>query len=162
MAIGKNKRKRLARASFHAATDSAQDMPYCLHVIEYRDGKRRHIRFASLTSFKEYRERFHAAGIVGTLSLVSDLDTLDDSKGKANRSRVINKGIGINTDKMSQPAFVSKRPQRHAIDGHRTKPEDFQNAYASEQRKKEAIRLEQVRLDRSHDLAAIRRKYRSK
>jgi hypothetical protein len=119
MSIGKNARKRLARVAFNSSDTTSNNVPYCLHVIEYRDGTRRHIKFISLTAFKEYRERFYSSGVTGSLSLVSDLDTLDDSRGKPNRARIINKGIGINTDKAETPSFTDKRPKRYAIDGFR-------------------------------------------
>ena len=159
--VGKNAKKRLARAAFHASDDASGAMPYCLHVIEYRDGARRHIKFASLSSFKEYRERFYSKGQVGELRLVSDLSELDDSKGKANRSRVINQGIGINTGRESKPAFNRSAPKSRTVDGFRVTPQETFATVTHDIERERAIKGETVRVNRSHELKAIRQKYRS-
>ena len=117
MAMGKNARKRAARLAFHNAPDSeAGKIPYAIHVIIHRDGKPEKIIFTSLTAFKAYRAEFIQRNPKGILTLVSDTDTVDDSKGKANRARVINKGIGQNWDRVSKPLPAPSK-QRYAIDG---------------------------------------------
>jgi hypothetical protein len=117
MAVGKNAKKRAARRAFHNAPDSeAGKIPYAIHVIVHRDGKPEKIIFTSLTAFKAYRAEFIQRNPQGILTLVSDTDTVDDSKGKANRARVINKGIGQNWDRVSKPLPAPSK-QRYAIDG---------------------------------------------
>jgi hypothetical protein len=112
MAIGKNAKKRAARRAFHDAPCDGLPgaMPYSFKVVEYRraddmaisQGKafgeggvvRRVLTFASLTSYREYRERFFSCNPTGTLSLVNPLsdETVSDERGKAFRSKVINRG----------------------------------------------------------------------
>lgn len=117
MAIGKNKKKREARRAFHNAADSdAGKIPYAIHVISWQGGEPRKIIFTSLTAYKKYRAEFYASNPTGTLKLVSDVETLDDSKGKANRSRVINKGIGQNWDRVTKKLDAPTK-KRYAIDG---------------------------------------------
>ena len=117
MAIGKNARKRAARLAFHNAPDSdTGKIPYAIHVIIHRDGKPEKIIFTSITAFKAYRAEFMQRNPKGILTLVSDTDTVSDSRGKANRSRVINKGIGQNWDRVSKP-LTAPFKRRHAIDG---------------------------------------------
>lgn len=117
MAIGKNAKKRAARRAFHNAPDSeAVKIPYAIHVIIHRDGKPEKIIFTSLTAFKAYRAEFMQRNPQGILTLVSDTDTVDDSKGKANRTRVINKGIGQNWDRVKKPLPAPSR-RRYATDG---------------------------------------------
>lgn len=99
MAIGKNARKREARKAFHADQEAGGKLPFAFNVVEYRDGKRRVITFASLTSYKEYRERFYPEGAKGRLILESDLSLVDDSNKDAMRASVTNKGIGLGNEK---------------------------------------------------------------
>jgi len=90
--MGKNAKKRAARLAFHADTDAQGDMPYALHVIVTTDGKPRRITFASLTSFKKYREEFYASEVKGELRLLEPGDATVKDTGKAYRSKVINRG----------------------------------------------------------------------
>ena len=121
MAVGKNAKKRAARLSFHADSEAQGPMHYALVAIEYRDGKRRKLTFASLTAYKNYREEFFPVTAKGRLVLVSDLESLDDSKGAAQRKRCDNKGIGLENDKrfarVKTPA--PKTEEARAVSGKR-------------------------------------------
>jgi hypothetical protein len=95
MAIGKNAKKRAARRAFHdAPDDTLQAMPYSFKVVEYKDNVRRVLTFASLTSYKEYRERFFSTNPTGKLSLVNPLSDSDvnATRGESFRQKVINQG----------------------------------------------------------------------
>lgn len=98
MAVGKNKKKREARKAFLNDPQAQGPMPYALIAIEYRDGKRRKLTFASLTAFKEYRERFFPTSAKGRLILESDLSLVDDSNKEATRKAMTNKGLGLGND----------------------------------------------------------------
>ena len=98
MATGKNAKKREARKAFLNDPQAQGPMPYALIAIEYRDGKRRKLTFASLTAFKEYRERFFPANAKGRLILESDLSLVNDSHKEATRKAMTNKGLGLGND----------------------------------------------------------------
>ena len=159
--LGKNARKRAARRAFACDENPQGKIPFALHVVEWRDGKPRNITFASLTSYKEYRARFYGVtGQTGKLVLVSDLATLDDSKGKTNRTRVINKGIGINTGKETKPSYLASRPKSRAVDGYRTTPQETFATVQHDIARQEAIKSETVRVARPKgELKAIREKF---
>jgi len=120
--LGKNARKRLARVSFAIGDNLAMSadcqfsqrsdiaknlkayggmskIPYSLRANVTQDGITRQIVFASLTSFKEYRARFHASnrGTESRLVLIGrdELTTVDDKKGQSTRTRANNAGIGL-------------------------------------------------------------------
>lgn len=126
--MGKNAKKREARRAFHNAPDTvAGKIPYAFHAVVREKsvcgkivtlGPPRRIGFYSFSSYKEWRNEFYPASENVQIDLVSDLDTLDDSKGKANRTRVINKGIGQNWDRVKRPLDAPTK-QRYAIDGFR-------------------------------------------
>lgn len=119
--LGKNARKRAARRAFlNDSNAMSESMPYAFHVIEYRDGTRRHLRFVSLTSYKEYRERFYStlpSDSTGELRLVSDMSDIPDTLGQSQRARVERKGIGLTWDKLSRPDINAPRKKRYSIDG---------------------------------------------
>lgn len=121
MAIGKNARKREARKAFHADQEAGGKLPFAFNVVEYRDGKRRVITFASLTSYKEYRERFYPEGAKGRLILESDLSLVDDSNKDAMRASVTNKGIGLgNADRFKRvKSLIPSDPASMAAKGKR-------------------------------------------
>lgn len=109
MAVGKNKKKREARKAFLNDPQAQGPMPYALVAIEYRDGKRRKLTFASLTAFKEYRERFFPTSAKGRLILESDLSLVDDSNKESTRKAMTNKGIGLGNDtRFARPKTLVK------------------------------------------------------
>lgn len=128
MAIGKNAKKRAARRAFHASPcdGSPGAMPYSFKAVEYRDNVRRVITFASLTSYKEYRERFFACNPVGQLSLVNPLQDTDVAdRGKAFRSKVVN--AGTDTSK-ARPKDIAQYKGNRLVDsvtGKRFRQEGF-------------------------------------
>jgi hypothetical protein len=159
MAQGKNARKRAARRAFHDA--SAGKIPYALHVIVHRDGKAEKIIFASLSSYKEYRARFYASNPQGVLILESDMSKLDDSKGKANRSRVMNLGIGQNRGKESKPAQAPSK-RRFAKDGFVSTDFDALRSVYRDVEKTRAIKAGETRDPTyQYSLKTIREKYRN-
>lgn len=121
MAIGKNARKREARKAFHADQEAGGKLPFAFNVVEYKDGKRRVITFASLTSYKAYRKEFYPQGAKGRLILESDLSIVDDSNKDAMRTSVTNKGIGLgNADRFKRvKALVPDEPASRAAKGKR-------------------------------------------
>ena len=104
MTVGKNAKKREARKRFLEDTQAQGPMPYALIAIEYRDGKRRKLTFASLTAFKKYREEFFPSNAKGRLILESDLSLIDDSNKEATRKAMTNKGLGLgNESRFAKP-----------------------------------------------------------
>lgn len=172
MAIGKNARKRAARSSFHADSDAQGPMPYALVAIEYTDGKRRKLTFASMTAFKEYREKFFPSTAKGRLVLVSDLESLDDSKGASQRKRCDNKGIGLGNDtrfsRVKTPA--PKTEESRSVSGKRFGKAGVGITYTTtdvdaleSQRKDQALISQEVRKDRANQTAfrAMRQRARA-
>lgn len=166
--LTKNAKKRAARRAFHADPLAEYGaLPYAFHVIEYRDGQRRKLTFASLTSYKEYRERFYKSGTVGQLVLVSDLESLDDSKGKAFRSKVINKGADTSKAKPKRLDNTSRLVNEYGEStGTRATGKRFQkNGFkttshdANQSVERDRLRLseEQVRPRASYDPKALER-----
>lgn len=155
MAIGKNAKKRAARRAFHDAKDNdAGAMPYSFKVVEYRDNQRRVLTFASLSSYKEYRERFFSSNPVGTLSLVNPLteETVSDDRGKASRSAIINKGQDTSKAKPKGLASFKGKVTVESVKGGRFRPEGFKvtqedvrESLARDREKQEAIKAEKVR-----------------
>jgi hypothetical protein len=127
MAIGKNAKKRAARRAFHASTDiDAGALPYSFKVVEYKDKVRRVLTFASLTSYKEYRERFFSCNPNGKLTLASPNDeTVSDTRGQAFRSKVINQGA--DTSKAKPKGLAQFRGNRlvESVTGKRFRQEGF-------------------------------------
>lgn len=80
MAIGKNAKKRAARRAFHESTDMGLDMPYSFKVVQYIDGVRRVLTFASLTSYKNYRKEFFASNPKGNLFSLQEALELEKAK----------------------------------------------------------------------------------
>ena len=152
--MAKNARKRAARRAFHASEHAEPgSMPYTLKAVVYRDGKRHVLTFASMTAFKAYREEFYPGKAQRQLVLVSDLDTLDDSKGKANRSRMTNNGIGLGNETRSiRPANLDKsKPEHKAIaskpfnrDGHSATDNDAMTSLARDNARQALVRSGQV------------------
>jgi hypothetical protein len=145
MAIGKNAKKRAARRAFHASTeaDSMGSMPYSFKVVEYRRADdmvvamdkqvttysgmvRRVLTFASLTSYKEYRERFFSCHPTGKLTLASPNDeTVSDTRGESFRSKVINQGA--DTSKARPKGLAQFKGNRlvESVTGKRFRQEGF-------------------------------------
>jgi hypothetical protein len=128
MAIGKNAKKRAARRAFHASTDtdSPGSMPYSFKVVEYKDKIRRVLTFASLTSYKEYRERFFSCHPTGKLTLASPNDeTVSDTRGESFRSKVINQGA--DTSKARPKGLAQFKGNRlvESVTGKRFRQEGF-------------------------------------
>lgn len=130
MAIGKNAKKRAARRAFHASPcdDTPGNMPYSFKVVEYRDNVRRVLTFASLTSYKEYRERFFSCNPMGQLSLVNplspDLD-VNLKRGESFRAKVVN--AGTDTSK-ARPKDIAQYKGNRLVDsvtGKRFRQEGF-------------------------------------
>ena len=170
--MGKNAKKREARRAFHTAHDaSAGKIPYAFHAVIREKavcgrivtlGPPRRIGFYSLTSFKEWRETFYPTSESVQIDLVSDLDSLDDSKGKGNRTRVINKGIGQNWDRVKRK-LAAPTKSRFLKDGFATDETDaVKNGPILEYKRKQAITSGEVK-DRSNESAlwAIRQKHRT-
>lgn len=125
MAIGKNAKKRAARHAFHDDPNAVGDMPYSFKVVRHIDGKPHVLTFASLSSFKEYRERFFASNPTGTLSLAScDDETVKDT-GKAFRSKVINKGGDTSKAKPKALSQFKGNALVQSAKGKRFRPEGF-------------------------------------
>ena len=109
MTVGKNAKKREARKRFLEDTLAQGPMPYALIAIEYRDGKRRKLTFASLTAYKKYREEFFPSSAKGRLILESDLSLVDDSNKEATRKAMTNKGLGLGNDtRFARPKTLVK------------------------------------------------------
>ncbi len=144
MATGKNAKKRAARHAFHASTDDTPGaMPYSFKVIEYRRADdmvvamdkpvatysgivRRVLTFASLTSYKEYRERFFSCHPTGQLLLASPNDeTVSDTRGESFRSKVINQGA--DTSKARPKGLAQFKGNRlvESVTGKRFRQEGF-------------------------------------
>lgn len=121
MALGKNAKKREARKAFHNDNEAQGAMPFAFYAIEYRNGIRRKLTFASLSSFKEYRERFFPTTAKGQLVLVSDLDSVDDSRKDAARKAATNRGLGLgNEDRFKRTKTPApKTPEARAVSGKR-------------------------------------------
>jgi hypothetical protein len=162
MALGKNAKKRAARRAFHDVSDaSAGKIPYALHVIIHRDGKAEKVIFASLSSYKEYRARFYESNPQGVLILESDMSKLDDSKGKSNRSRVMNLGIGQNKGKESRPMQAPSK-RRFAKDGFVSTDFDALRSIYRDVEKDRAIKAEETQNPTyQYSLKMIREKYRN-
>jgi len=181
MTTGKNAKKRAARHAFHAATnDTPGAMPYSFKVVEYRRADdmvvamdkpvatysgmvRRVLTFASITSYKEYRERFFSCNPTGQLLLASPNDeTVSDTRGQAFRSKVINQGA--DTSKAKPKAIVKGIASQYGVKGKRfDKASSEYEALQSIERDKAkalAISKEDVRLLETQTLHDIRQKYR--
>lgn len=175
MAIGKNKRKRLARAAFRDDPNAFGDMPYSFKVVEYRRADdmalsmekqiansgmvRRVLTFASLSAYKKYRKEFFSRNPTGTLSLAScDDETVRDT-GKAFRSKVINKGA--DTSKAKPKALLQFKGNAlvQSAKGKRFRPEGFPvsdaEVWQADNRKPDDVRQYD-----SKALQAIRLKYK--
>ena len=176
MAIGKNARKREARKAFHADQEAGGKLPFAFNVVEYRDGKRRVITFASLTSYKEYRERFYPEGAKGRLILESDLSAIDDSNKDAMRASVTNKGIGLGNADRFKGDFASDKAKgkafgKSAILGGKTvtlatTTQDAWQSQARDAKRKEALTERasgiQCLNDNKADFDAMRRRCRER
>lgn len=125
MAIGKNKRKRLARAAFHDDPNAVGEMPYSFKVVRHIDGKPHIVTFASLSAYKEYRKEFFASNPKGTLSLASYDDETVKDKGKAFRSKVINKGGDTSKAKPKALSQFKGNALVQSTKGKRFRPEGF-------------------------------------
>ena len=121
MTLGKNAKKREARKAFHNDVDAQGAMPFAFYAIEYRDGIRRKLTFASLSAFKEYRRTFFPAKAKGQLILVSDLDSVDDSRKDGARKASTDKGNGLgNADRFKRTKTPApKTPEARAVSGKR-------------------------------------------
>lgn len=165
--MGKNAKKRAARKAYAAMSDgdaAYSKLPHAFHVIDYRDGERRHLRFVSITAYKNYLNKFHGGKRPATLVLVGkdNIPDLDDSKGQANRTRATNKGIGLHNGKrLSVPSFNDKAPKTRTQDGHKVNDSDVWKANKYDHDAKQAIESEQVRPSNKGKLEAIRQKYRT-
>ena len=105
--MGKNARKRAARRAFHADESATGPMPHAFKVVMYRDNQRHVLTFASLTSYKKYRERFYWDKTI-RFAVAADESEVDDSKGEAIRSSLTNKGIGLHNGKRYVKKAVHK------------------------------------------------------
>lgn len=165
--MGKNARKRAARKDYAAMSEgdaAYSKLPYAFHVIEYRDGERRHLKFVSVTAYKNYLKEFHGGKKPSNLVLVGKdcLAELDDTKGKAMRTRATNKGVGLHHGKrLSTPIFNDKAPKKFTQDGYKVSDCDAWEAQNKDHKAKQAIELEQVRPSHKGKLEAIRQKYRT-
>lgn len=126
MAIGKNARKRAARSAFHNDPNAVGDIPYSFKVIQYRDGERHVLTFASMTSFKKYRETFFATNPTGQLTLASHEDaSVNASRGQSFRSRVINQGADTSKAKPKPLAQFKGNRLVPSVIGKRFRSEGF-------------------------------------
>jgi hypothetical protein len=179
MAIGKNAKKRAARRAFHDTPCDGKPgaMPYSFKVVEYRraddmaisQGKafggggmvRRVLTFASLTSYKEYRERFFSTNPAGTLSLVNPLSDSDvnATRGESFRQKVINQGN--DTSKARAKPLLKGISVYHGIKGKPfDKPASGYDALQSMERDKERLTQEETRRLSTLELQSIRQRYR--
>lgn len=165
--MGKNARKKAARKAFAAMSNRKADysnLPYAFHVIEYKDGQRRHLRFVSITAYKNYLKEFHGGEKPADLVLVGgdSIAELDDSKGKASRTRATNKGVGLHHGKrISTPSFNDKSPKKFTQDGFKVSDSDVWQAQNTDHKARQAIESGQVRPSHKGKLEAIRQKYRT-
>ena len=151
---GKNARKRAERRAFlHDDNAEPGTMPHTLKVVVYTDGTRRVLTFASLTAYKDYCRTFYGNKTIRSLALVSDLESLDDSKGQSHRTRATNNGIGLGNDtKAIRPSSLDKsKPEHKAViskpfnrDGHSATDSDAMDSMARDNAKQELIRSGQV------------------
>jgi len=127
MAIGKNSKKRAARRAFHASTDDTPGvMPYSFKVVRHIDGKPHIVTFASLTSYKEYRERFFSCNPTGRLFLASHEDeNVSDTRGQAFRSKIINQGADTSKAKPKGLAQFKGNRLVESVTGKRFRQEGF-------------------------------------
>jgi hypothetical protein len=127
MAIGKNAKKRAARHAFHASTeDTPGAMPYSFKVVRHIDGKPHVVTFASLTAYKEYRERFFSCNPTGQLLLAShDDETVSDTRGQPFRSKVINQGTDTSKAKPKGIAQFKGNRLVESVTGKRFRQEGF-------------------------------------
>ena len=165
MTTGKNAKKRAARRAFHASTDtdSPGAMPYSFRVVEYKDNVRHVLTFASLTSYKEYRERFFSCHPTGQLLLAShDDENVSDTRGQAFRSKVINQGA--DTSKAKPKAILKGIASQYGVKGKRfdKASSEYESLQSLERDKAKALAIskEEVRLIETYALHEIRQKYR--
>ena len=165
--MGKNARKKAARKAYAAMSEgdaAYSKMPYAFHVIEYRDGQRRHLKFVSITAYKNYLKEFHEGEKPANLVLIGkdSIAEIDDSRGKAMRTRATNRGIGLHHGKrLSTPSFNDKAPKKHTQDGFKVSDSDAWESQNKDHKAKQAIDSEQVRPSHKGKLEAIRQKYRT-
>ena len=165
--MGKNAKKRAARKVYAAMLEcnaAFVKMPHAFHIIDYKDGQRRHLKFASITAYKNYLKEFHNGKKPPGLVLVGkdSLSEMDDSKGQANRTRATNKGVGLHNGKrLSLPAFNDKAPKSMTQDGFKVTDSDAWKCNHSDYKVKEAIVSEKIRPSHKGKLEAIRQKYRT-
>jgi len=164
--MGKNARKRTARSAFHANPDAQGDLPFALHVIVTTDGKPRRLTFASLTSYKKYREEFYASKAKGELRLLDPGDATVKETGKAYRSKVVNRGADYSKAKpkplvKGNVTLPSVKGRRFRSEGFQTNPQDVNDSLAMDKARKDLIAGETIRLMPSHALKDIRQKHRT-
>ena len=123
MAIGKNARKRAARRAFHDASDiEAGEIPYAFKVVQYTDGVRRVLTFASLTSYKNYRKEFFASNPKGKLFSLQEaleLEKVKDQEGPFFR------GYGTKPIGAKDISAIKGKPTIASVKGKRFRPEGF-------------------------------------
>lgn len=167
MAKGKNAKKREARKAFHNdPLAQAGGLPFAFHVIEHREGKPRKLTFASLTSYKAYLVERYEPKEAARLLLLHGHDASVKETGKAFRSKVIT--AGQDTSKAKPKAI----PKGNAIlpsvtggrfrkEGFATTPHDVTQGQERDRARQALIDSEQVKENKSHELTAIRQKYRT-
>jgi len=165
-AMGKNAKKRAARSAFYNDPDAKGDMPFALHVIITTDGKPRRITFASLTSFKEYREEFYASKAKGELRLLDPGNDTVKETGKAYRSKVVNRGADHSNAKpkplvKGDVTLPSVKGRRFRSEGFQTDPQDVNDSWARDSARKHLIAGGTIRLLPYYALKDIREKYRT-
>jgi len=166
MAQGKNAKKRAARRAFLNDPDPVQSMPYSFKVVEYRDGTRRVLTFASLTSYKEHLENLYTPKEAARLLLLHGHDESVKETGKAFRASVINRGADHSKAK-PKPLLkgVTTLPSvtggRFRKEGFATTPHDVTQSQERDRERKALIEAEQVRESQTPKLQAVRQKYRA-
>lgn len=122
MAIGKNAKKRAARRAFHESTDMGLDMPYAFNVVQYTDGVRRVLTFASLTSYKNYRKEFFASNPKGNLFSLQEALELEKAK---DQEEPFFRGYGTKPMGAKDISAIKGKPTIASVKGKRFRQEGF-------------------------------------
>lgn len=162
MAIGKNAKKRAARRAFHESTDMGLDMPYSFKVVQYTDGVRRVLTFASLTSYKNYRKEFFASNPKGKLFSLQDALELEKTKDQEEpffrgygTKNIGAKDISANKGKST---IASVKGGRFRPEGFKVTQSDIAESIAKDTERDKAIKAGTVRKYNDKALRDVRLK----